>query len=66
MNSFLQGLMGRSRPFYLKVIDMARNSWIMEFEHPASCGLYVFCPWASPEMTVRMPTGEVLGHIKHS
>lgn len=66
LNSWLQFLMGQSRPFYMKVIDSNSNNWIMELEHPASCPSPGMCPWASTEMTVRMPTGEVLGHIKHS
>ncbi|KAL9964225.1 hypothetical protein ACROYT_G027837 [Oculina patagonica] len=66
LSSWLQALLGQSRPFYMKVINSATNNWIMELEHPASCGCPGLCPWAGPEMTVRMPTGEVLGHIKHS
>lgn len=66
LHSWLQALLGQSRPFYMKVINSVTTNWIMEFEHPASCSCPVLCPWAGPEMTVRMPTGEVLGHIKHS
>lgn len=66
LSSWAQALLGKSRPFYLKVINSATNNWIMELEHPASCSCPALCPWASPEITVRMPTGEVLGHIKHS
>lgn len=66
LNSLLQALLGNNRPFYMKVINSATNNWIMELEHPVSCGFPVLCPWGAPEMTVRMPTGEVLGHIKHT
>ncbi|KAJ7348769.1 hypothetical protein OS493_039147 [Desmophyllum pertusum] len=66
LSGCLQALLGQSRPFYMKVINSATNNWIMELEHPASCACPALCPWAGPEMTVRMPTGEVLGHIKHA
>lgn len=66
LNSFVQALLGQWRSFYMKVINSSAGNWIMELEHPASCGCPVFCPWAGPAMTVRMPTGEVLGHIKHA
>ena len=66
LNSFVQALLGQWRSFYMKVINSSAGNWIMELEHPASCSCPVFCPWAGPAMTVRMPTGEVLGHIKHA
>lgn len=66
LNGLLQFILGQSRPFYMKVINSMTGNWIMELEHPVSCMSPGLCPWASSEMTVRMPTGEVLGHIKHA
>lgn len=66
LNPWLQALLGDSRPYYMKIINSVTGSWIMELEHPFSCNSPAFCPWVAPSMTVRMPTGEVLGHIKHA
>ena len=66
LNGCLQALMGSMRPSYLKVINTVTTNWIMELEQPCSCISPMFCPWAAPSLTVRMPTGEVLGHIKHA
>lgn len=66
LNPWIQAFLGNSRPYYMKVINTATSSWIMELEHPFSLNSPAFCPWVAPSMTVRMPTGEVLGHIKHA
>ncbi|XP_032234288.1 uncharacterized protein LOC116616315 [Nematostella vectensis] len=64
--SFLRGILGMGRHYYMKVIDVNQNTCLLELEHPLSCGAPALCPWSAPTMTARMPTGEVLGQIRHS
>ncbi|KAK3727329.1 hypothetical protein QZH41_018179 [Actinostola sp. cb2023] len=65
-NGCVQAILGKMRQYFMKVYYATRNEWIMEFEHPWSCSSPIFCPWASPSMIVRMPTGEVLGQVKNA
>ncbi|XP_031548754.1 uncharacterized protein LOC116286384 [Actinia tenebrosa] len=64
-NGCIQALLGNKRQYYMKVY-VNENNWIMEIDHPWSFSSPIFCPWKSPSMIVRMPTGEVLGQVRNA
>ena len=50
----------------MNITDDTNDSTVLELEHPSNCWSPSLCPWSVPTMIVRLPTGELLGQVKHT